>query len=173
MKKIIIFLISIISIISLTGCKVKHYSEEEIIEEVHRLINLKYFNNNNKYEYTSYELYPVYNDKDIMEYLLIEFEPYGFVFIQIRYEAKFSSNSKFLSCGTDREIYKGWSKYEIKNGISIYERDENKKYIYYNISPFKKEGFLNEKKYLIQIAYNSYYYIPAIKVENKYLNLII
>ena len=53
---------------------------------------------------------------------------------------------------------------------AFYECDEEGEFVYYNESPFKLAGVLDQRMYFLEVYHG---YIPAVKAENgKYINLI-
>ncbi|MCI8458792.1 MAG: hypothetical protein HFE46_03915 [Clostridia bacterium] len=167
------------------GCTVERasdYTEEEHLARVTERIEKKYMTENSKF--TSFAVYPLYNEKDKLQYFLVEFEPYGFVYVKIR---DISSNklpgiNGSLYGLSSVDIEDPWSRYTIDPTNSqpgpdmdkCYERDENGEIIEYNKSPFAIAGTEEEKKYLLRIRdeKNKWAYIPAIETEEGYLNLI-
>lgn len=113
---------------------------------------------------------------------MIEFEPYGFVFVRILDEA----NLGIISCSGSRSLYqksteygeeKLWSPYtvdetlppEYKDKDMQWILDENGERIEYNRSPYYVTGNEEERKYLLS---GSSGYICAVKSGDCYLNLI-
>ena len=130
--------------------------------------------------YESFEVYPLYNENEELTHFLVEFEPYGFMFVTL---IKDGQTSIFL--GHDRGMYltefhlKAWSPYipvETENGYGPkdyeYILDENGERIYYNSSPFKVKEKLNEKKYMLKAATTRSVFVCAVKRGDKYINLM-
>lgn len=169
MKKFYMLILFICSLIMLSGCVNSNiYTEAEHYERVKELLEKRYFGDDSIYE--SYELYPVYNEKDKLEYFVIDFEPEGYVFVKI-------TNSTISYSMYRRDEGSPWRKFQYKYDkkekkyVKIYETDEEGNEIYYNNSPFKIANIKDEKRYLLKVNGNENY-IPAIKTDNKYLNLV-
>ncbi len=165
MKKVVALITCLMLIISLTGCKTKDsYTYEEHYERVKKLIEKNYIKTGKA---ENYELYPVYDINDEFLYFVIDFYPSGFCFVKIE-----DKNIGFIY----RTMYKAnidpfcnsWENYVLVNG--------KKKYVYgskfYRNSPYKISNIQNEKRYLIKIGEENDNYFPAIKIGEKYLNLI-
>ncbi len=167
MKKYICIILIAITVLCLPGCTKKEYSEEEIIEMAKIKIDNR-FMNNDKYDFTNYEVYPLYDENEYMRHLLVEFEPSCFMFIEVKYDNSEKGKIKFIkeSYGVERK----WNKYEYIDGKAVFERDENMQRIYYDVSPYEMYDKLQEKKYLIELDHQRY--VPAVKEGNLYLNLV-
>ena len=175
MKKVLLILLLIVSTFGLTGCVSSDvYSEEKHMERIAKRVE-KYFIIDD-YEYTSFEMYKLYDENDEFKYILVEFEPYGFLFVQIREKSMPIIGSHMYSVYLD----KSWCRYyyegideETELPIIVYEKDENGEIIRYNCSPFKEANVLNEKKYALRVKVDgASSYILAVKRGDKYLNLV-
>ena len=170
------------------------FSEEEHIQRITERIekanaNWGYPEGEN---YQDFEVYPLYNKNEKLKYCLVEFEPYGFVFISIKDEppiftAFLYANRSMYVLGAD--LYgkeNPWTPYvrdknspKLPNLIegSSTERtgelilDENGDMIIYDKSPYFVTGNTNEKKYLLETDC-SYEFICAVKEDGKFINLI-
>ena len=71
---------------------------------------------------------------------------------------------------------KTWQRYTIIDDEVIYEKDSEGNDILYHSSPFKINNVLNEKLYLLYAETNipsqHHGYIPAVKKDGKFLNLV-
>lgn len=178
------------------GCKNSpdDYTLEEHIERITPRIEKRFINDetrDDKYSFiTGYQGYPLYNSEDKLEYFLIEFEPWGFAFVALnRNLGMFSRDSYMYKC-SDCYVKENWQRYRFgddsnestlcdeimwkskeQDNIDIkkYEIDQNGNFIEHNTSPFMVAGVLKEKLYLLDVYAG---YIPAIKKDNKFINLI-
>ena len=167
------------------------FSDEEHIERISEKIKSKYIDKENS-KYTSFEIYPVYNNNDELEYAVIDFQPEGFTYVIISEEGFFNDDrflSKFNLLST--------SMYDICSGymdltwracsIDPDKKDEEnllKKIMYkdekiYKNSPYYINNITDEKRYLISVK--RYYnkergdtetiLIPCVIRDGEYLNL--
>ena len=180
-KVISVLLLAVIAL-TLSGClSGSCYSEEEHIVFMSESMREKLL----KKDVTDFDAYPLYNENDEFEYCLFECEPSGFAFSCVRnmpfdyYYAdryvSFSDWQRMIVRDTDAETvtYNGvvWAKDE-KSSFpdAFYECDEEGEFVYYNESPFKLAGVLDQRMYFLEVYHG---YIPAVKAENgKYINLI-
>ena len=173
MKKLIIFVLTMILSLCLVGCdKASYYSDEEHEERVRKLVEKRYFAEGTKYE--SYELYPIYDENDKLSFFLVDFEPDAFVYIVIHERDTSWMYGKSMYTRCDGET---WSRYKFdENNEIIYEKDDQDNQIYYECSHFKAANIKNEKRYLLYIEGNGYHsgysYVPAVKRGDKFLNLM-
>lgn len=169
-------------IVSLFFEKASDYTVAEHTARVTELAKKRYLKEDS--EYTDLEVFPLYDENNELKYFLIEFEPYGFVYIKIRNEA-FAYDYVGLYL---RDFYEGRSwvryaieigstaiytdnqgfNYEIENAVLL-EVDASSKPILHNISYFKAANIKNEKLYLLSYQRSL---IPAVKRNGKYFNLI-
>lgn len=165
-----------LGVFALSGCneKASKYTEEEHIQRVTERIEKRFMTD--KFEYTGFEVYPLYDENDDLKYFLVEFEPYGFVYVLLRDEQL----KAFSFIGASTSMYKlssgtaNWSPYTIDetnsqpppNTDECYKVDDNGERIIYNRSPFSIEGIENEHRYLLCNI------VPSVKREGKFVNLI-
>lgn len=180
MRKVLNFLVAIIMIFSLgalTACSEKpsKYSDEEHVNRITKRIEKRFINGSA--ELTGFQVFPLYDEADEIKYFLVEFEPYGFLYIRIN--EKYSTvGSWFGGVGSmytlsDTEVKMDWSRYIIDETNSqpfpdkdiIWEIDENGDKVIYKKSPYSIAEVGNSRRYLLGN-------IPAIKIEIGYLNLI-
>ena len=181
-KTILIITIALMlfsSLFMFAGCthKAKYYTVEEhtqrVRERMEKRMEEPYYES-----FTGFEVYPLYNVNDELNYFLIELEPYGFLFVIVSDEhwQLFSWSSMYI---IDRYYeQKTWSPYTIDETNSqpepdtgkIWMVDENNEKICYNRSPYYVTNNLNEKKYLLCIY--SGWYICAVKSGEKFINLV-
>ncbi len=181
-KTILIITIALMlfsSLFMFAGCthKAKYYTVEEhtqrVRERMEKRMEDPYYES-----FTGFEVYPLYNVNDELNYFLIELEPYGFFFVLIRDEhwQLFSWSSMYLidKCYE----HKTWSPYTVDETNSqpepdtgkIWMVDENNEKICYNRSPYYVTNNMNEKKYLLYIGNG--WYIFAVKSGEKFINLV-
>ena len=144
--------------------------------------------------YQSFQVYPLYNKNEEVNLYLVEFEPYGFVFVRATDETPFiggcvrlgmymlsdfygktrpwtpytkGENSPYLPCL--QSLLEGLKADSVERGDVIL--DENGEIILYDRSPYFVTGNINEKKYILATT-NSSAYICAVKREGKFINLM-
>ncbi len=153
-------------IYNLTMEKASDYTTEEHLERITEIVREKYINSQN-YDYTSFSVYPLYDENEKVNYVLVEFEPQGFYIVQIRekghglYLRHHYEETSWTPYTVVREINEKGKEEVIYN----FELDENGEMVEYNCSPYKLAGVLNEKLYLLRLS-------PAVKKDNKFINLI-
>ncbi len=180
-----VFVISI-SVITMTGCMdyASRYSEEKHKERISKLVKKRYMTEES--EYTSFEVYPLYNEYDELKFFVVEFEPYGYVYVKINEQSISLFGASMYTRSTDGlEL---WCKRKIVEGEKACYTDENGNLIWFNNScwleiqddgepvkykdsPYKVSGIENEKRYLLQVK-NENGYVPAVRRSDKFLNLI-
>ena len=158
------------------GLKSSDYTEKEHLKRVSERVEKRYFADDGKYEYTDYEVYPLYDENDQLTHFLVEFEPYGYLYV-ILYEEDASwfpgGNGMYGRSYGDWEI---WSRYTISEDstdltekIKTYERDETGNIMEYNVSHFKAANIKDENRYLLNTHWG---WMPAVKRGDEFLNLI-
>lgn len=184
----LIILLSLFVISAYWETDSNNFSEKKHIERISDIIEKKYIK---KHYYTGYEIYPLYNESDKMNYCLIEFQPSGNLYVKI-YEKGSAMpifyNTMYLACRLNT-----WERYRIiedeiefpqyplsdwrlidkegqYNQKRLYEVDENGKLKCYQDSHFKAAGIKDEKRFLLETEEQKY--IPAVKRGDKYINLI-
>lgn len=175
-----------------TGCTAGSYTEEQHIQLVTARAEERFLGEGS--EYTGLEVYPIYNEYDELNYMLIELEPQGFVYVLIRDDVTFewiSGVGMYLCSELEPE---SWMPYRVHEGMreevvdedghtTYYTnrelfRDENGDVIVYHQSHFKVAGIENERRYLLSIVSTVDYssgsdaVIPAVKRGEQYLNLV-
>lgn len=188
MKKIIssgmLLIVMSFSLLALSGCNEKSskYTETEHIQRVTERIEERFMTE--KFEYTDFEVYPLYNENDELKYFLVEFEPYGFVYVLLRDESPFyismfgGQKSMYKLSDTQGDRY--WNRYNIDETNSqnypdtdkIWEIDENGEIIVYKKSPYSIENVQDTHRYLLRDSKSISDYVPAVKIGEKYKNLI-
>lgn len=174
MKKTIKLLSMLVAVVflcfTMTGCinLRKFYSVEHHLEYISNRIEESYL----QPHHTGYEVYPLYNENDEMQYALVEFEPYGFNFVLIKDYADSKENLYIIESS---DIRKNWSryKYEIDDQTGEYEKvflwDDAGDLFVSDVSYYKSAEIENEKRYLLHFDKK---YVPAVKRDDKWLNLV-
>ena len=189
----IVAVLAIILIIAYLSTFSWFYSEETHTNRVRELVEKRYMTETS--EYTDYELFPLYNENDELAYFLVEFEPFGYVYIRLNSTSSF----RFLGGASfyTRDCYENevWYPYTVEQGtVGIihqpdgtiqewknrkFKYDENGDIISYRDSHFKVAGIENERRYLLEITSIiehsnrfPFRHIPAVKRGDAYLNLV-
>ena len=126
---------------------------------------------------TGVEVYPLYDVNDQFKYILIEYQPCGYTYVQIRdewYQLTPFAISMYLFSRKPVEI--AWTPCTVigdnENDVE-WETNENGTKIVYHDSPFSVRGVgKDEKRYIIEYNVpNGTARIPAVKRNGKYINL--
>ena len=182
--------------LSLVGCSndPNDFTVEEHIQRISERIEKSnsHWGYSKGETYEDFEVYPLYNKKDELKYFLVEFAPYGFVFVSVRdeppiFESFFYANKSMYVVSTDMYGKKQpWTPYtKDKNSPTLpsliegcsTERtgevilDESGNIIIYDKSPYFVTGNVDEKKYLLETDC-SYEFICAVKKDGEFINLI-
>ena len=163
--------------------KASKYTEEEHIQRVTERIQKRFIDTNLRWvdreQPTAFEVFPLYNENDELKYFLVEFEPYGFLYILLRDEQM----KGFSWLGASTSMYKiaddisgknDWSPYKIDETNSqpspdtdkIWMLNENDEKIVFNKSPYAIADCKDERRYLLTGN------IPSAKRDEKFVNLI-
>ena len=118
MKRIIGLLCLIFIVIASSGCKkAKYYTDEEHTNNVRKIIEGKYLDDDE-----TYELRPLYNNDDKLQYFVVDFSNNDFFYIEIMDEEKYYLHSLYIK-NTRRG---SWFKVvDVVNGQMIGETDES------------------------------------------------
>ena len=190
MKKIITYILTftilICTMICFVGCgeRASSFTEEEHIQRITERIKKrdpKRLGFPEGETYQDFEVYPLYNEDDKLQYFLVEFEPYGFMFIALRDEIVIMAHTSLYFLSSSSSIYgeeNPWSPYvkDETNSQPDPDRDkswildENGERIFYTKSPYFVTGNINEKKYFWRVESGNY--ICAIKNDTGFINLI-
>lgn len=190
MKRILTNLLAILLLfctgITFTGCNknIDDFTVEEHIQRITERMKARDLTEEYPFGFTyeDFEVYPLYNENEELNYFLIEFEPYGFMFVYVR-EIKPSLamiiwNDSMYSLSSMHNESFPWSPYvvdETKGNTYHPEAqewllDENGDRIYYAKSPYFVTDNIEEKKYLFGVENGGF--IPAIKKEDCFINLV-
>ena len=165
MKRIIGLLCLIFIVIASSGCKkAKYYTDEEHTNNVRKIIEEKYLKDGE-----TYELRPLYNNDDKLQYFVVDFSNNDFFYIEIMDEEKYYLHSLYIK-NTRRG---SWFKVvDVVNGQMIGETDESGNPVLYYNSHFKVANIPSDTRgYLIKTIISSAL-VPSIKVGDNYLDLI-
>lgn len=169
MKKILILFTCIISInVLMSATKVDSNNISKCISEISQLVEKNYKN------YESYEIFPLYNELDEVKFFLVEFEPESFVYVKI-YEGNDNCNNsnKYLKWHEGAWCRFNYMPNEQGDYTKTYEKDANGNYKYRYASHYKEAQIKDEKRYLLFIINTvKAGYVPAIKLNENYLNLV-
>ncbi len=135
-------------------------------------------------EYTDLQVFPLYNAENKLVCFLIEFQPRGFVYVKVRSKA-FEYDYVGLYV---RDFHEGdvWVRMTVEMGTTstyinnnggkvtcpntrLTELDKDGNPILHYDSHFKAYNIQNEQYYFLEYKYS---YIPAVKRDNKFFNLI-
>ena len=151
------------------------YTEEQHLQRISELVEKRY--TSDKYDYTSYKIFPLYDQNEKMKHCLVEFEPYGFVWVRINdlaFPMSMYTRNEWLTAEWSRYDYIDLTKSSDYSDNKKWETDEAGERIYYNVSPYKVAGITDEKRYMVTIMQGLRYSstIPAVKRGDKFLNLM-
>lgn len=174
-------------LLSFSSCRASSYTEEEHVARVTERAKERFLGEGS--EYTGLEVYPVYNEYDELNYMLIEFQPQGFLYVLIDRE-QFPWKMYTLS----NIQPESWMPYRVKEGAQEdvygadgnllaqavnreYIRDENGQAVIYYESHFKAAGIEGERRYLLTTEVAEFLgggssWIPAVKRGERYLDLV-
>ena len=163
-------------ILAVSPVQVTHYSEAQHIKRISKRIEKKYMTEDK--DFTDFSVYPLYDKNGKPICYLVEFEPYGYIFVD-------SDESLFgYLIGRNYIVSRGreWSPYTVdeEDGRAyhvedkLYETDENGGRIYYNRSPYFISGKMDERKYFLRAgAYSGGYYTCAVrKDDDTFINVV-
>ena len=150
-----------------SGCTLSsssHYSEEEHLSRVRERAEERFLGEGS--EYTGFEVYPIYNEDDKLESMLIELEPQGFMYVKINKDSSLSLFGGVSMYTMSSDTPRSWMPYRVNKGMKeeytdefgnvfIAEdreliHDENGEVIRYFESHFKVAGIENERRYLLR-----------------------
>ena len=195
---LIVLLIVIFCVLSLFGIfnvKSSWFTEEQHLKRISNRVEKKYIKGDytlrlydedgssyKSYKATGFDIYPLYNADDELEYALIEFEPYGYTYVIIS-EKQILGLINVFNVGTSmysisslygENAWLPYSSYDT-DGEPIYLTDSNGQ-IKYTDNPYIVRGVENEKRYLLEYYHCNGdlkpYFIPATKKDGKFINLI-
>lgn len=153
------------------------YSEKQHMKRVTRRAEERFLGEGS--EYTGLEVYPLYNEDEKLEYMLIELQPQGFMYVRINDSAFlewFGGVSMYTMSG---DTPTAWTPYHMNEGKKEPLTNDDGEPIKYFESHFKVAGIENERRYLLRTPTyenaklkSSSYLIAAVKRGEQYLNLV-
>ena len=196
----ILMLLLISSVFTLSACKAliyyddpARYSTAQHVDRIKKIVQEKYIGDG---EFTDFAVYPLYDKDDNVIMYLVEFEPCGYLYVNVTkpywpasremyqkncagFSASDNKFSRYRISDTQPQEFEGktWKNKEkvtvsdnyVPESMKWYESDE-KGIIVYHSSPYKAANVQNEKKYVLQMEECDY--VPAVKRGEKYLNLV-
>lgn len=159
--------------------KPSYYSIETHAKNISERVEKRYFASDT--EFTDYKIYPIYNEKDELEYFLIELESVGFVYVHLNTVrlgfhilgayGMYSYGAQTIHIGGVNYINgviveAGWTHYKVANDNFLsdehwlqeennpnhyVEVDSQNNPIVYNVSPYKVADVLQEKLYMLKV----------------------
>ena len=197
-KNSLVFFLAIGLLFGFAGCNLldiilseeidnaNNYTEEEHLRRVSDLVEKRYMTDAN--EYTSFEVYPIYDEYEDLRYFVVDFEPEGYVYIYLNEKVVRFGPSMYWRCPYESEF---WRPYTYAPGMECtvpdengemvtyhdicFKKDEEGNYYGFRVSHFKAANIKNEKRYLLQI-YDKYSntegLVPVVKRDERYLNLV-
>ncbi len=194
----VLMLISILVAMLTSLCACTKYPEdytlEEHIDNITKRVQKKYMDDDNNY--TSFTVYPLYDENDKLTHFLVEFEPYGFLFIHLGVQRLqsyfFAVPGMYMYC--DTYLNMNWQRYRlcvdgiepqpygnhewvVSEGLAMsiealnarFESDEEGNIIEYNKSPYYISNVFNDKLYYLEMPTGG---VPAIKNGDAFVNLV-
>ena len=172
--------LSLIAASLCTGCT-GMYSEEQHMQRITARAEKRFLGEGS--EYTGLEVYPLYNEYDELEYMLIELQPQGFVYVCINDQPWLD----MYAVPIDFEPNRLWRPYVFEEGVvttitdeetgemETWEdkrvlQDENGAYYGFHVSHFRAANIRDERRYLISVANGGM--MPAVRRGDAYLNLV-
>lgn len=151
------------------------YTTEQHIQRMSERIEKRFMAEDNG-KRTGFEIKPLYNENGMLNIFLVEFEPYGYLYVLVGDELNkvfgwlgFRTSMYTLS---DSTIISTWSPYTLNP--TTFEKewilDEEGNKIVYDRSPFYVANAGNAKYYLLENEDG--HFIPAIKTGEDFVNLI-
>lgn len=154
------------------------YSEKQHLSRIQKRAEAHFLGEES--EYTSLEVYPLYNEDEKLEYALIELQPQGYMYVHINKSDFFEwlGTASMYTMSQDTPTNCSWTPYRVKDGKEEPFTDENGEPIEYFDSYFKVAGIENERRYILRTpSYenapkSSSDLIPAVKRGEQYLDLV-
>ncbi len=193
-KAIVLLVLMLVSVLSLYfgNQKASWYTEAQHLARVTKRIQNKYINGDcflrsyegseaEKHEYikaTGFEVFPLYDENEKLKFFLVEFKPYGYLYVLIRDERL----KPFGFMGVSTSMYKlsdvkgapAWTpcKIDENDENSIHWETDSGEKIFYRNSPFAIREVNNQKRYFITYrGPNGSTPIPAVKKGGDFINL--
>ena len=160
---IVLVIVCLFSICFSFGCeKASSYTEEEHIARITERVLSKgtTWGFPEDKPYHSFEVYPLFNENEELQFFLVEYEPYGFSFIML-------TDEDFFACFSGITMYLMSSEFTAENVWSPYIRDLSFSQPYPNQD---KQWILDEYGQKINYNKSPFYVYDKNKVE-KYLKI--
>ncbi len=181
------------------GIKPSDFSVPQHIKRISRLVEKNFLPDHP--EYTDYAVYPLYDENDeFANYCLVEFQPTGFLYVAIKDDYPtlsviYPQIQMYMKVAPTTSL--PWQRFRYDNSLAIdtidfeetswirdpekpwdvdnrlWEADDNGEFIYRTDSVYKAAGVKDEKRYILRLGgSNTFFFIPAIRYEDKFLNLM-
>lgn len=179
--------------VGLASCDSDFYTTEQHVKRISARVQERFIDTG---EHESFRLYPLYNQDEKITHFLVEFPSDGYLYVKLSFKLIFGHD--MYLCNNDTE-YSPWFRYrytmdspvyddsirwlyagdglEVDRDNSTMSRDayvevnEEGKAIERTVSHFVAAGIgEEERRYLIETSEHDY--IPAVKRDGKFLNLV-
>ena len=137
-------------------------------------------------QYEDFNMYPLYDKNETLKCFLVEFDPYGFMFVKLKERSMYD----VFPSVAEKPYVLSFQTYGKRNPWTTFSRnenspqlpapfagetgdlilDENGDIVVYEKSPYFVTGNINEKKYLLETDKKGS--IFAVKKDGKFINLI-
>ncbi len=187
-KKYWIIVLIVMVILGVVSCVQDHsnFTVEEHVKKINELVS-KNTTLSQRFNYDSFDVYPLYDYDDEVQIYLVEFNPKGYIFVKSNNEPNFIKILNGIGMYTYTEGDTPWQRYTInQSGIEWARSQESlqtwpiefkefeiidDQYVYYESSYYKVSDIEHEKKMLL--SGDKHLYIPAVKLQNgDIINLI-
>lgn len=175
MVNVILHMAINMGISTLASKKVSDYSIEEHAERLRKRLDKRIPELEDIFDFhvDSYELLPAYGENSELSYFIVEFEPIGFLVVELldekgKYESIIPRSMYYHS-----DVVLEWSPYYYDSNNKnekIYFRDELGEIITYNHSPFYMKQIQTQKSYLFE--YSGSEYVFCINIDGYLINQI-
>lgn len=142
---------------SLTACEWKNpnsFTEAEHIGRISERIEASYMQND---DFSDFTVHPLFTEADTLRYFVVEFAPQGFIYIRINNVGLFTAHRRMYS--VENRAY-----------LELVWKDEDE--MEHSHSHYQVAEIQNEKRYLLRTSQERNGLIPAVKVSDKYINLV-
>lgn len=185
MKKVFALFIIGVLMLGIFGCSENpsKYTIEEHIQRISSKIQTKSFSN---FEFTNFEVFPLYDQNENVILYLVEFTPVSFMFVTINDDAPFVMWVNNIKMYSYTFIDLPWRRFAVSeygvdymlnqeksswpDDLKEFEIDDNGNPIFYDSSFWSFDEYRDEKKYILTNEYH--YWVPAVKDGDDWLNLL-
>jgi len=187
-KKCLTIVLTVIVVFWIVSCVQNHsnFTIEEHVEKINELVG-KNASLSKRYNYDSYDVYPLYDYNDEVQIYLVEFHPKGYIYVKSNNENVFIKWINGISMYTYAEGETSWQRYTINQAGIAWARSQESlqtwpnefkefeiidgQYVYYENSCYKIAALEHEKKLLL--SGDNHFFIPAVLLQNgDMINLI-